>query len=278
MKIYPLARKDNPPAMSFFNASDVPMDMVFKTDFRFWETLHRALQREPVRVQDKAMLGMLAPLGIEKGMPFAPDDRARDILTRAAEKGLEMARTIAFQSRSPRATIYEGKQWESAFVAEDVTFNTPTYLDSEARVTYAYPAEWTSPAMTLKIVGGGSQYALAARDADSEWLDGAFNYTLHLEPNIPVVNFWSVIVYDAVTRSQIDTDHGTAGVDSYGDLIENAGGSIDLYFGPDVPQGLESNWTKTREDRGFFLLFRWYGPTEPYFDQSWQLNDVEKIK
>ncbi len=278
MKVYPLARKDNPPAMSFFNASTIPADIVFKTDLRFWETLHRALEREPIREQDKAMLGMLAPLGIEKGKPFKPDDRARAILERAAKKGLEMARTITFQSRSPRATIYEGKQWERVFVAEDVTFNTPTYLDWEARVTFAYPAEWSSPAVTLKIIGAGSQYALSARDADGEWLDGALNYTLHLEPNIPVVNFWSVMAYDAVTRSQIDTDQGTAGVDSYGDLIENADGSIDLYFGPRAPRGKETNWIKTREDRGFFFLFRWYGPTEPYFDQSWQLNDVEKVK
>ena len=131
--------------------------------------------------------------------------------------------------------------------------------------------------MTLKIVGGGSQYALTARDADGEWLDGALNYTLRLEPDIPIVNFWSVMMYDAVTRSQIDTDQGTAGVDSYGDPIENADGSIDLYFGPESPQGFESNWIKTREDRGFFFLFRWYGPTDPYFDQSWQLNDVRRV-
>ena len=131
--------------------------------------------------------------------------------------------------------------------------------------------------MTLEIVGGGSQYASTTRDADGEWLDGALNYTLHLDPDIPIVNFWSVMAYDAVARSQIDTDQGRAGVDSYGDLVENADGSIDLYFGPEAPPGRETNWIKTREDRGFFLYFRWYGPTEAYFDQSWQLNDVRRV-
>jgi hypothetical protein len=278
MKVYPLARKDNPPAMSFFNASVIPADIVFKTDFRFWETLHRALEREPIREQDKAMLGMLAPLGIEKSKPFEPDDRARAILERAAKTGLEMARTITFRSRSSNATIYEGTQWERVFVADDVSFHTPTYLDIDSRVTFAYPAEFTSPAMTLKIVGGGSQYAAVARDADRQWLDGARNYRLHLDPDIPVKNFWSTMVYDAVTRSQIDTDQGMAGLDSYSDLKKNPDGSLDLYFGPRAPGGKETNWIKTRKDRGFFLYFRWYGPTQPYFDKTWKLNDVEKIK
>jgi hypothetical protein len=130
----------------------------------------------------------------------------------------------------------------------------------------------------LQIVGAGSQYAGTARDADGQWLDGAQDYTLRLEPNIPAKNFWSVMLYDAVTRSMIDTDQGAAGLDSYGALKKNTDGSIDIHFGPTAPAAKASNWIKTRKDRGFFLYFRWYGPTEAYFDQSWQLNDVELVK
>ena len=29
---------------------------------------------------------------------------------------------------------------------------------------------------------------------------------------------------------------------------------------------------------GFFMYFRAYGPTKEFFDKSWKLNDIEKIK
>jgi hypothetical protein len=28
--------------------------------------------------------------------------------------------------------------------------------------------------------------------------------------------------------------------------------------------------------RGWFPIFRFYSPSEPYFDKSWVLNDIEK--
>ena len=30
--------------------------------------------------------------------------------------------------------------------------------------------------------------------------------------------------------------------------------------------------------KGFFPMFRFYSPTEPYFDKSWQLPDVTKVR
>jgi hypothetical protein len=56
----------------------------------------------------------------------------------------------------------------------------------------------------------------------------------------------------------------------------NDDGSVDIYFAPKAPEGLESNWVPTGED--FFLLFRLYGPDQPLFDKTWVLNDVEKVK
>jgi len=58
----------------------------------------------------------------------------------------------------------------------------------------------------------------------------------------------------------------------------NADGSADLYFGPKAPEGLESNWVDTRPSKGFFLWFRAYTPTSAFFDKSWSLPDVEKVK
>jgi hypothetical protein len=66
--------------------------------------------------------------------------------------------------------------------------------------------------------------------------------------------------------------------DSGSDLIKNADGSVDLYFGPVAPAGFEKHWLKTNPGEGFFMYFRAYGPTQAFFDKTWKLNDVEKIK
>ena len=61
-------------------------------------------------------------------------------------------------------------------------------------------------------------------------------------------------------------------------LQSNKDGSIDLYFGPKAPKGHESNWIKTNTGEEWFAYFRLYGPTKTYFDKSWKINDIQKVK
>jgi len=42
--------------------------------------------------------------------------------------------------------------------------------------------------------------------------------------------------------------------------------------------GFEKNWIQTVPGRAWFVGFRFYAPTEAYFDKSWPLPDVEKVK
>lgn len=53
---------------------------------------------------------------------------------------------------------------------------------------------------------------------------------------------------------------------------------LEVYFGSKAPTDKESNWIKTVPGKGWFTYFRWYGPTESFFDKSWKLRDIEKIK
>jgi len=43
-------------------------------------------------------------------------------------------------------------------------------------------------------------------------------------------------------------------------------------------KGFEKNWIPTVPGRGWFTLFRLYAPTEAYFDKSWPLPPIVKVK
>lgn len=134
------------------------------------------------------------------------------------------------------------------------------------------PAD-NSQAMMDKNVGQGSQYLWTCRDAEGTYLDGSKTYTLHVPANISAKNFWSVLVYDALGRSQVQTSQRLPSVSSYRNPVVNADGSIDIAFGPKKPANA-TNWIETVPGRGWLGMFRWYSPTEAFFDKSWQLEDI----
>ena len=59
--------------------------------------------------------------------------------------------------------------------------------------------------MVNKIVGAGSQYAVACLDAKGNYLDGSKTYALTLPAGIPAKDFWSFVNYDPQTRSLLQT-------------------------------------------------------------------------
>ena len=95
---------------------------------------------------------------------------------------------------------------------------------------------------------------------------------------MPAAAFWSLTLYDTATRSMIQNPSNDAAHSSYDKLKTNADGSIDLYFGPKAPAGLESNWIETVPGKGFYPMFRFYSPTAGLFDGTWKLPDVELVK
>jgi hypothetical protein len=74
------------------------------------------------------------------------------------------------------------------------------------------------------------------------------------------------------------TDQGASDLSSRKpDLITNADGSVDVFIGPTEPEG-KKIWIKTALGEGWFAYFRFYAPTEGYFDKTWSLPDIEKVK
>lgn len=133
--------------------------------------------------------------------------------------------------------------------------------------------------MMATIVGRGSQYAVAFADSAGNPFDGAKDYRLNVPANAPAQDFWSVVIYDPQTRSQLQSSQPFPSKNNKRDkLIANADGSVDLYFGPKVPAAKEANWIATVPGKGWFPILRLYGPLEPWFDKSWRPGEVEAVK
>ncbi len=278
-KVYPLAEATNPPKMKFINGSGLYFNTIHATDFTFYEEVNKVIQEEPADSADPEILGQLAAIGIVKGKPFAPDARMKKILTDAVAIGNATARALSFKSRDEQMYFYLGKSWFTPFVGGSHEFIQNNVRLLDARTVFFYMATGITPAMSVKIIGAGSQYAGATFDADGNYLDGGNNYRLNLPPNVPINNFWSIIPYDTQTRSVLQTDQrDTALTSNSGTVESNPDGSVDIYFGPKAPAGKESNWVQTTPGKGWFTILRLYGALEPWFDKTWRPGEIERVK
>jgi len=158
------------------------------------------------------------------------------------------------------------------------TFTRDGAPQIDARNDVYYMAAGNSPPMMAKNVGQGSQYLWTYRDAAGAFLDGSKSYRLHVLPEIPAGNFWSVLVYDTMSRSEPQNGQPFPSVASNSNLKPNADGSADLYFGPTAPKDANANWIKTVPGRGWFGAMRLYAPTHAFFDKTWKPDDIVKVK
>ena len=277
IRIYPLAQRDAPPATGFINLSGRSFNTIHANDITFYEEVDAVIQEEPVDALDPEFLGLLAAIGIEKGKPFAPDARMTDILTDAAAVGNATARAIVYRTRDPAAYLFPNSAWKTGFIGGSHEFEVNGARLLDGRSLFFYYATGVTPAMAAKIVGIGSQYAGAMVDSEGRALDGGHTYRLHMPPDVPAKDFWSLVLYDNQTRSMLQTDQSFPSLNSERGVEQNADGSTDVYFGPSAPKGKESNWIQTVPGKGWSVILRLYGPLDPWFDKQWQPGEIERL-
>lgn len=280
LKVYPLADADNPPTTQFVPMSAFAYNTIHANNAEFYDEIAAVIAREPIGLIDPETRGLLASIGIRKGQAFAPDDRMREILADAAAVANGTARSIAFATRDRDAFLYPDRHWKTAFIGGDYQWlidGGDGGRNLDARTLFFYVATVNTPAMAIAMPGIGSQYALAERDADGDYLDGAKNYELTLPPDIPAKNFWSIVIYDPQSRSELRTGQSHPSRNDLRDAIApNADGSVTLTFGPDRPETNPDNWIQTVTGKGWFAILRLYGPLEPWFDQTWVPGDITR--
>jgi hypothetical protein len=278
-RVYPLSKLTDPPVMNFVNMSGQDFNTMPATDASLFEHVAQVVHEEPLDAVDPETRGLLSAIGIRKDKPFTPDDRMKGILTNAAAVGNATARVLVFKTRDRSAFFYPDSAWQTAWVGNDLNWSPGGVLDPDARALFFYFGWGVSPAMGLKMVGVGSQYAMATRDIAGQYLDGAKMYRLHLPLDIPAKDFWSVVVYDPQTRSMLQTDQQFPSMSSQKKgVIINPDTSVDIWFGPKAPPGKEANWIQTIPGKGWFVGFRLYGPLESWFDKTWRPGELELMK
>ena len=273
LQAYPFSERENPPKKPLILGNSRKWSQNPPSGLAYFERLAAILRNEPTEERDRFMMAQLKALGIEKGRSFQPDERQKRILTEAANVAKLTVEAFTAYRRGG-APIWPGKQWKSLF----------TYPPSQREEHYDHFEErallyWEIFGIGIQSTGPGtgSFYAVSYWDKNGNLLDGGKHYRLHIPASIPVKTFWSVCAYDDETRTFFEgTDRVMVGSQEPGYEI-NPDGTIDIYFGPTEPEGKEENWIPTIPGKSWFSYFRFFGPTEPFFDKTWVLPDIELL-
>lgn len=287
IKVYPL--KGQREEMKFIHASDLPSNALFTHDFSYFEELNKFIQEERIDAVDPYMHGVLAALGIRKGGEFRPSARQKVLLNQAAKTAWRMAKNIAANfDQQPDGLWWEDRQWVAhahtnlddfmhTLIDEEFRNRKTGHTDVDAKAHMFINHYSISTGMITSVVGLGAKYGNAYKDNEGHYLRGENSYTITFPPNPPAGLFWSLTLYDAKTASGVDAPgQSYPSLNSMNDLVKNEDGSITFHIGPENTNNAK-NYLKTVTGKGWFALFRFYGPTQEFFDRKYKPGDFIKV-
>ena len=251
------------------------------TKLQFWQDVYDVLKNEPIDAipMNRVIWTLLRNAGISRSKGFHPNDEQKSVLIRSAIAGDAIAMVNTFSKKSYKSRHWPDRNYRYILNQKHLDLMHPDYYESKEIGSYTYEAFSTSKGMVLPTRNQGSKYLGVYVDENEQWLDGTNSYEIVVPPNAPAVDFWSFVVYNNEFRIPIQNKQGDAIIGSKKkDLKVEPDGSVRVLLGPDAPEGYENNWVQTNVGEGFFMYFRLYGPTEAYYDKSWKLPDVRKVK
>ena len=279
IKMYYLSEVPNPKPTKIIDPLHTRWSTLARYDERWFEDLHAIINAGPTRERDKAMMGLLKSIGIEKGKPYQPDDKTKAIFRRAAIDAYYYMQQ-RYLTVEPEEFYWPDRRWRNVFYADPnmgFSWDYEGMLDYDNRSVHPwFTAIYFPNKVTAKPP---TMYLATARDKDGKLFQAGKTYVLTVPAEVPINKFWSLTVYDMATWAFIYTKEERPGLSSreIPDMTKNADGSVTLYVGPKAPEGLENNWIPTA-GKAPYLMFRFYGPEEAFYNKSFKLADVELVE
>lgn len=280
-RVFPLwaTEKETKP-MEFPDASGKRLNMMYPTDNTYWTKLKTFVDYEPIAAIDPELRGVLASIGIVKGQPFKPTARQEELLKKAVETAPKMIMATRQLGREDRRNLYyEDRQYENTWAGGTAEWMQDSYLDVNQRASFFQIAYSSAPAMVMHTTGAGSKYPFTARDKDGNFLDGSHTYKLRLPPDPPASLFWAVTAYNITDGTMPETKQLLPSTNGYYDIPKQPDGSLEIWFGPEKPDGVaDAAFIQTLPARNFLATVRLYGTEDAFYDQTWKPDDLVKMK
>ncbi len=277
LKIYPLADAANPKPTRFVDGFDKRISTLPAYDWHYFEDLHAIISVEPVRPRDKVMMGMLSTIGIEKGKPFNPSGKMAETMSRAAVDAYFYMQDL-FEKAQASKMYWPDRHWSSFYHTDPdrgFAWETDDAVSIDDRAVMYHPGTYYPQRIEERPA---TMYMVSMADSKGRPLQAGKTYKLNVPKNVPVKQFWDLIVYDFATWAFIYNPLDRVGLSTYDrpNMKINADESVDIYFGPEAPAGLESNWIPTQGKRPFPCM-RFYGGDEAFWNKSFKLADPELV-
>jgi hypothetical protein len=277
LKMYYLSDAANPPEQKFIDPSHDRYAGLPRYDERYFEDVYQIFSVEPVREEDKAMMGMLASLGIQQGKPYTPDAIAKRAMRQAAIDVWYYIQDY-FDNLPADRLYWPDRHYTSLLMSDEkrrFEYNYPDRIDTIPR---AAQFAWCTYVPVQMSDSPATQYLVSMADKDGNPLDAGKSYKVDVPKDVPVKQFWALTVYDRATFSFIYTPDRRTTLSSYdlSKMKSNSDGSVSIFVGPKAPAGMESNWINTAGKRPM-PMFRFYGPDKTLNDKTFKMPDFEEI-
>jgi len=277
LRMYRLDQAGNPPEQVFFDPIDERYPTMPLWGLAHFENLHAIVTVEPVKPEDKQVMGMLATLGIRHGEPFSPDPVAERAMTQASYDVWFFMQE--WYDNFPKEKLYwPDRHYASLLQADENRAFTWTYPDRIDTIERAAEYFWCTYMPKVLSDNPATQYMMAMADSTGAPLEAGATYRLDVPAEMPVEQFWALTVYDRATMGFIYTAENRTTLSSYDleTMTANDDGSYSIWIGPNAPEGREANWIPTAGKRPLPGM-RLYGPTEAFNDRSFKMADFERV-
>ncbi|TWT50651.1 hypothetical protein Pla22_33940 [Rubripirellula amarantea] len=277
LKMYYLSEAADPPEQKFIDPSHDRYAGLPRYDERYFDDVYQIFSVEPVREEDKVMMGMLASLGIQQGKPYTPDETAKRAMRQAT---IDVWYHIQdyFDNLPADRLYWPDRHYTSLLMSDErrrFEYNYPDRIDTIPR---AAQFAWCTYVPVQMSDSPATQYLVSMADKNGSQLDAGKTYKVDVPKDVPVKQFWALTVYDRATFSFIYTPDRRTTLSSYdlSKMKSNSDGSVSIFVGPKAPAGMESNWINTAGKRPM-PMFRFYSPEKALNDKTFKMPDFEVI-